>query len=134
MNESFEAIRKELKKYNAEENEVPPKILVAGKDDLLHIDYKRKQNSQFIITVKEFSSSQKYLIENMLESISSGSDCPLLVFFFDNKKSIETVIEDFRDYYNMHIGADIFHTISSIKDEAVHFCLIIMIVENSYYK
>jgi hypothetical protein len=30
MNATFETIRRELKKYNAEDNEAPPKLVVGG--------------------------------------------------------------------------------------------------------
>ena len=53
MNATFETIRGELKKYNAEDNEAPPKLLVAGKNAFLDIEHKRKRDSQFVIGVKD---------------------------------------------------------------------------------
>ena len=42
MNATFETVRKELKKYNAEDNDAPVKLLVAGKNDFLDKKYKKK--------------------------------------------------------------------------------------------
>jgi len=73
MNATFETIRQELKKYNAEDNEAPAKLVVAGKNVFLEIDHKRKRNSQFIIGVKEFVESEKFLVEKMLDDLEIKS-------------------------------------------------------------
>ena len=134
MNATFETIRKELKKYNAEENEVPPKLVLAGKDDLLDIGHKRKQNSQFIISIKEYSASEKYVIEKIMDEIQLRTGQPPLAFFYDKKEAIKTVVEDFQDYYNMDLGHQLLQTVDAAKKDGSQFCLIIVVFETPYYK
>ena len=81
MNATFETVRKELKKYNAEENESPPKLVLSGKGDFLDIQSKRKTNSQFIIGVKEFHRSEDFLMEEMLDDLELKTGRKPIAFF-----------------------------------------------------
>jgi len=134
MNATFETIRRELKKYNAEENEAPPKLVVAGKNSFLEIEHKRKRDSQFIIGVKEFLASEKFLIERMIDDLELRSGKRPLAFLYDEREAIETVIKDFEDYYNTPLGNDLFQKIESSTGEAdIQFYLIIVVLEIYYY-
>lgn len=135
MNASFETIRRELKKHNAEDNEAPPKLVVAGKNSFLDIEHKRKKDSQFIIGVKEFPASEKLLIERMLDDTEIRSGKRPLAFLYNERASIETVIKDFEDYYNTPLGNDLFQKIGSSTSEGeVLFYLIIVVLEMYYYE
>jgi len=135
MNATFETVRKELKKYNAEDNEAPTKLLVADRNDFLNIEHKRKRNSQFIIGVKEFFESEKFLIERLLDELETKSGRRPLAFPYDEREAIETVIKDFEDYYNMPLGNDVFQRIGSSTGQGEpQFYLIIFVLEIYYYK
>ena len=134
MNATFETIRQELKKYNAEDNNAPPKLVVAGKDSFLDIEHKRRRDSQFIIGVKEFPGSEKFLIERMIDDLAMRSAKKPLAFLYDEREAIETVIKDFEDYYNTPLGNDLFQKIESSTGEGdVQFYLIIVVLEIYYY-
>src|SRR4249920_2865394 len=100
MNATFETIRQELKKYNAEDNNAPPKLVVAGKESFLDIEHKRRRDSQFIIGVKEFPGPERFLIERMIDDLEMRSGKKPLAFLYDEREAIENVIKDFEDYYN----------------------------------
>ena len=135
MNATFETIRRELKKYNAEDNEAPPKLVVAGKNFFLDIEHKRKRNSQFIIGVKEFFASEKNLIERMIDDLEMRSGKRPLAFLYDEREVIETVIQDFEDYYNTTLSNDLFQKIEpSTGVGEVQFYLIIVVLEIYYYE
>jgi hypothetical protein len=135
MNASFETVRKELKNHNAEDNEAPPKLVVAGKNDFLDTKDKRRRNSQFIIGVKEFPESEKFLIEKMLDDLEMRSGQKPLAFLYDEREAVENVIKDFEDYYNMPLHKDLFQRIgSSTAQEKLQFYLIIVILELYYYE
>jgi len=135
MNATFETIRRELKKYNAEDNEGPPKLVVAGKNVFLDIEHKRKRDSQFIIGVKEFFASEKIFIERMIDDLEMRSGKRPLTFLYDEREVIETVIKDFEDYYNTTLSHDLFQKIeSSIGEGEVQFYLIIVVLEIYYYE
>ena len=135
MNATFETIRRELKKHNAEDNEAPPKLVVAGKNAFLDIEHKRKRDSQFIIGVKEFFASEKIFIERMIEDLEMRSGKRPLAFLYDEREMIETVIKDFEDYYNTTFSHDLFEKIeSSTKEGEVQFYLIIVVLEIYYYE
>jgi hypothetical protein len=135
MNATFETIRRELKKYYAEENEAPPKLVVAGKNSFLEIEHKRKRDSQFIIGVKEFLASEKFLIEKMIDDLAMRSGKRPLAFLYDEREAIETVIKDFEDYYGTLLSNDLFQKIeSSTREGDVQFYLIIVVLEIYYYK
>ena len=135
MNATFETVRKELKKYYAEDNDAPVKLLVAGKNDFLDKKYKKKRNSQFIIGVKEFSESETPLIESLLDELAITSGQKPLAFLYDEKEAIETVIKDFEDYYNMPLGKNVFQKIGSSTIEGeLRYCLIIIVLEIYYYE
>lgn len=134
MNPTFETIRQELKKYNAEDNEAPSKLVVAGKNSFLDIEHKRKRGSQFIIGVKEFFEPEKVLIERMIDDLETRSGKRPLAFLYNERDAIETVIKDFEDYYNTPLGNDLFQKIGSSAGEGdVQFYLIIVVLEIYYY-
>ena len=135
MNATFETIRRELKKYNAEDNEAPPKLVVAGKNAFLDVEYKRKRDSQFIIGVKEFFSAEKFFIERMIDDLEMSSGKRPLAFLYDEREAIETVIKDFEDYYNTTLSHDLFQKIEpSMGEGEVQFYLIIVVLEIYYYE
>jgi len=135
MNATFETIRRELKKYNAEDNEAPPKLVVAGKNAFLDIEHKRKRDSQFIIGVKEFFASEKSFIERMIDDLEMRSGKRPLTFPYDDRVVIETVIKDFEDYYNTTLSHDLFQKIEpSMGEGEVQFYLIIVVLEIYYYE
>ena len=135
MNATFETIRRELKKYNAEDNEAPPKLIVAGKNAFLDTEHKRKRDSQFIIGVKEFFAPEKFLIEKMIDDLETRSGKRPLVFLYNERDAIETVIKDFEDYYNTPLSNDLFQKIESSTGEGdVQFYLIIVVLEIYYYE
>ena len=118
MNATFETIRQELKKYNAEDNEAPPKLVVAGKNAFLDIEHKRKRDSQFIIGVEEFFESEKFIIEGMIDDLEMRSGKRPLAFLYDEREVIETVIKDFEDYYNTTLSHDLFQKIEPSREKA----------------
>jgi len=135
MNATFETIRRELKKHNAEDNEAPPKLVVAGKNAFLDIEHKRKRDSQFIIGVKEFFPAEKFFIERMIEDLEMSSGKRPLAFLYDEREAIETVIKDFEDYYNTTLSHDLFQKIEPSTGEGeVRFYLIIVVMEIYYYE
>ena len=135
MNATFETIRRELKKYNAEDNEAPPKLVVAGKNFFLDIEHKRKRDSQFIIGVKEFFASEKILIERTIDDLEMRSGKRPMAFLYDEREVIETVIKDFEDYYNTTLSHDLFQKIEpSMGEGKVQFYLIIVVLEIYYYE
>src|SRR6188508_1709444 len=135
MNATFETIRRELKKYNAEDNEAPAKLVVAGKNSFLDIEHKRKKDSQFIIGVKEFPGPEKFFVERMIDDLETRSGKRPLAFLYDQREAIETVIKDFEDYYNTPFSNDLYQKIgSSAADSAVQFYLIIVVLEIYYYE
>ena len=135
MNATFETIRRELKKYNAEDNEAPPKLVVAGKNFFLDIEHKRKRDSQFIIGVKEFFAFEKIFIERMIDDLEMRTGKRPLTFLYDEREVIETVIKDFEDYYNTTLSHGLFEKMeSSTKKGEVQFYLIIVVLEIYYYE
>lgn len=135
MNDTFETIRKELKKYNAEDNDAPPKILVADQNDFLNIEHKRKRNSQFIIAVKEFFEYEKHLVARMLDDLEMRTGQRPLVFQYDDKEAAETAIADFEDYYNRPLGNSVFQKIGSAAGQGkMQYYLIIVVLESFYYE
>ena len=135
MNATFETIRRELKKYNAEDNEAPPKLVVAGKNFFLDIEHKRKRDSQFIIGVKEFFPAEKFFIERMIDDLEMSSGKRPLAFLYDEREVIETVIKDFEDYYNTTLSHDLLQKIEPSTGEGeIQFYLIIVVMEIYYYE
>ena len=135
MNATFETIRRELKKYNAEDNQAPPKLVVAGKNAFLDIEQKRKRDSQFIIGVKEFFTSEKSFVERMIDDLEMRSGKRPLAFLYDEREVIETVIKDFEDYYNTTLSDDLFQKIEpSMGEGEIQFYLIIVVLEIYYYE
>ena len=134
LNASFETVRRKLKKYNADDNVEPPKLIIADKNDFLALENKRKRNSQFVIAVKEFTEPEKNLVERLLDDLEIKTGRRPLAFFYDNKEIIHTVINDFKDYYNTSLGKDLFQKIGSASGQTeLRFCLIIVVLEIYYY-
>ena len=135
MNENFETIRKDLKKYNAEENSVPPKLVVTGKTDFLDIEHKRAGNSQFIIGMREYAAAEEELIQKMLNDIELRSGRKPLVFYYDDWDILDGVIDDFKDYYNAPLKSDVFEKAGpGAAAGQRYFVLAIVIAELYYYK
>ena len=135
MNATFETIRRELKKYNAEDNEAPPKLVVANKNAFLDIEHKRKRNSQFIMGVKEFFAAERFLVERMIDDLERSSGQRPLAFLYDEREAIETVIKDFEDYYNTTLSRDLFQKIEpTVEEGGIQFYLIIVVMEIYYYE
>ena len=135
MNATFETIRQELKKYNAEDNEAPPKLVVAGQNSFLDIEHKRKRDSQFIIGVKEFFESEKFFIEKMIDDLATTTGKRPLAFLYNEREEIESVIKDFEDYYNTTLSKDLFQKIElSMEEGNILFYLIIVVQEIHYYE
>ena len=135
MNASFETIRKDLKLYNAEENEAPPKILLAGEQDFLNLSHERKRNTQFIICIKQFYEPERPAVAKLIDDLTTRTGKHPLSFFYDDENAIKTVIEDFKDYYNMQISDSVFQKISpSVQNDKCQFCMIIYILESWYYR
>lgn len=135
MNDSFETIRKELKKYNAEDNEAPVKLLVAGKTHFLELKHKSRRNSQFIIGVKEVFESEDFLVDRLLHDLELQSGRTPLAFNYNEREVIETVINDFEDYYNMPLDKDLFQKIGSPAGQGkLQYHLIIVVLETYYFK
>jgi predicted DNA-binding protein len=135
MNATFETIRKELKKYNAEDNDAPPKLIVADKNDFLNIEHKRKKTSQFIIAVKEFVEPEKHLVARLLDDLEMKTGRRPLAFFYNSKEAVETSISDFEDYYNRPLGKDVFQKVGSSAGQGeLQYYLIIVVLETYYYE
>lgn len=135
MNATFETVRKQLKNYNAEDNEAPIKLLVAGINDFFEVKHTRRRNSQFIIGVKEFFESEKFLIERLLHDLELKSGRAPLAFHYNQREAIETVINDFEDYYNLPLDKNVFQKIGSPMGLGlVQYYLIIVILETDYYQ
>ncbi len=133
MNATFETVRRELKKYNAEDNDAPIKLLVADRNDFLNIPHKRK-NSQFILGVKEFHEAERFLVDRLLDDLEMRSGRRPLAFLYNEREVIETVIKDFEDYYNMPLGTSVFQRIGTGADGELQFYLIIVVLEIYYYQ
>jgi hypothetical protein len=135
INATFEDIRKELKPFNADENEAPPKLLVAGEKDILEFLYQRKRNSQFLICIKQFNESEHYLVGKLLDELTIRTGKKPLAFYYNDENALITVIEDFKDYYNMELGDNLIQKISSsVQDDKSQFCMIIFVLESWYYR
>ena len=135
MNDSFETIRNLLKQYHVEDNDTPPKLIIAGNKHFLDIEHKRKPYSQFVIGVREFIESEKSQIERLLDDITMRSKQRTLSFLYTEKGVLKTVIKDFEDYYNITFDEDLFKRSKSFTTPGeVRFYLIIVILENYYYE
>ena len=135
MNPNFETIRKDLKRFNAEENEAPPKLLLAGADDFFSLGHERKTNTQFIMCIKRFYEPQRPLVAKLIDDLTTRAGKKALVFYYDDENAIKTVLEDFKDYYNTGISDNIFQNIGpSIQNDKCQFCMIIYILESYYYR
>jgi|GEM_PF-1640146 hypothetical protein len=134
LNASFETVRKKLKKYNVDENDEPPKLIIANKNDFLDLEHKRKKISQFVMGVKEFIESEKFIIERLLDDLETKTGRRPLAFYYDDKETIHTLINDFKDYYNTNLDKDLFQNVGSASGQPdSRFCLIIVVLESYYY-
>ena len=135
INATFEAIRNELKPFNTEENEAPPKLLVAGEKDFLSLPYGRKRNSQFLISIKQFYEDERHLISKLLNELVIRTGKNPLAFYYDDENCLARVIEDFKDFYNMEIADNLIQRVgSSLQNDKSQFCLIIFVLESYYYR
>lgn len=133
MSYSFEQIRETLKKYNFEENAAPPKLVVAGKN-FLDIDHKKRPLSQFIIGVKEFYASEQVFFDRFLDQLETETGQRPFSFSYEDRKTLETVIADFEDYFDVKFGSNLFQRLgASTGSGELQYCLVIVIVESHYY-
>ena len=135
INATFETIRNELKPFNAEENEAPPKLLVAGQEDFLSFPYGRKRNSQFVISIKQFYEDERYLVNKLLDELVIRTGKNPLAFYYDDENCLSRVIEDFKDFYNMEIADNLIQRVgSTLQNDKSQFCLVIFVLESYYYR
>ena len=135
INSTFETIRNELKPFNAEENEAPPKLLVAGEEDFLSFPYGRKRNSQFVISIKQFYEDERYLVNKLLDELVIRTGKNPLAFYYDDENCLSRVIEDFKDFYNMEIADNLIQRVgSTLQNDKSQFCLVIFVLESYYYR
>jgi hypothetical protein len=133
MSYSFEEIRAALKKYNFEENVVPPKLVIAGKN-FLDIDHKKRPVSQFIIGVKEFDIAEQFLFDQFLDAIEAQTGRRPLSFHYDDRQTLEIVIRDFEDYFDVKLGNNLFQKLGSpTKGEDTRYYLVIVVTETYCY-
>ena len=133
MSYSFEEIRAALKKYNFEENVVPPKLVIAGKN-FLDIDHKKRPVSQFIIGVKEFDIAEQFLFDQFLDAIQARTGRRPLSFHYDDRQTLEIVIRDFEDYFDVTLGNNLFQKLgSATKGEDTRYYLVIVVTETYCY-
>ena len=135
INSTFETIRNELKPFNAEENEAPPKLLVAGQEDFLSFPYGKKRNSQFVISIKQFYEDERYLVNKLLDELVIRTGKNPLAFYYDDENCLSRVIEDFKDFYNMEIADNLIQRVgSTLQNDKSQFCLVIFVLESYYYR
>ena len=135
INATFETIRNELKPFNAEENEAPPKLLVAGQEDFLSFPYGKKRNSQFVISIKQFYEDERYLVNKLLDELVIRTGKNPLAFYYDDENCLSRVIEDFKDFYNMEIADNLIQRVgSTLQNDKSQFCLVIFVLESYYYR
>lgn len=133
MSYSFEQIRAALKQFNFEENIRPPKIVVAGKD-FLDIAHKKRSISQFIIGVKEYPASDQPAFDRFLHDLATETAQTPLSFPFEDKESLETVISDFEDYFDIKLGNKVFQRPGNTTGSGeLRYCLVIVVCENDCY-
>ena len=133
MSYSFERIRAVLKGNSFEENIAPPKLVLAGKN-FLDIDHKKRPASQFIIGVKEYYPSEQALFDRFLDQLEVESGRRPLSFPYEDKKTLDTVIADFEDYFDVKLGNNLIHPIGAATGSGeLRYSLVIVIVESFYY-
>lgn len=133
MSHSFEKIRAVLKGNSFEENIAPPKLVVAGKN-FLDIDHKKRPASQFIIGVKEYYASEQALFDRFLDQLEVEAGRKPLSFPYEDKQSLDVVIRDFEDYFDVKLGNNLIHRLGAATGIGeLQYSLVIVVVENFYY-
>ena len=133
MNETFETVLGNLKKYNTDSNPEPPKIVIAGRN-FLEIDHKIKKFSQFILGIKEYLKSEKFAFDKFIADVEAEAGRRPFFFTYDDKEVLEQVIRDFEDYFDIKLGLDLFQKIgSSGKGSELQYSVVIHVIENNYY-
>ena len=133
MSYSFEQIRETLKKYNFEENPAPPKLVVAGKD-FLEIAHKKRPLSQLIIGVKEYFASEQFFFDRFLDELETETGRKPLAFNYDDKKTLDTVLADFEDYFDVKIGTNLIQRLGAATGSGeLQYSLVIVVIESFYY-
>lgn len=133
MSYSFEKIREALKKYNFEENAAPPKLVVAGKN-FLDIEHKRRPINQFIIGVKEYYASEQIFFDRFLDELAAETGRRQLSFPYEDRQTLEIVIRDFEDYFDIKLGSNLVQRLGSTTGSGdLRYGFVIVIIENYYY-
>ena len=133
MSYSFEQIRGFLKKYNFDEIATPPKLVVAGKN-FLDIAHKKRPASQFIIGVKEYYASEQLFFDRFLNQLETETGRKPLSFTYEDKKSLEAVIADFEDYFDVKLESNLFQRLGAATGSGeLRYSLVIVVVESFYY-
>lgn len=133
MSYTFEQIRETLKKYSFEENAAPPKLVVAGKNfmDVLH---KKRPLSQFIIGVREYFTSEQFFFDRFLDELEIETGRRPLSFPYEDKNTLDRVIADFEDYFDVKIGSDLVQRLGAATGSGeLRYSLVIVVLEGFYY-
>ena len=71
----------------------------------------------------------------MLDDLELKTRRKPIAFLYDDNDTINTVINDFKDYYNISLGKDLFQKVGSnpAKDDCLYY-LIIVVFESDYYR
>ena len=134
MNETFETVLGNLKKYNPDSNPEPPKIIIAGKN-FLEIGHKIKKFSQFILGVKEYCSSEKFAFDRFIADVELETSRIPFFSTYDDKEVLEQVIRDFEDYFDIKLGPELFQRIGPPgKPGELKYSIVIHVIENTYYR
>jgi len=134
MNESFEAVRRAIKKYHVEDNPAPPKLIVADKN-FLDLESKKKPFSQFIIGVREYHEDESSVMEKLLNDLEIKIGKRPITFSYNDREIVATVIKDFEDYYDLSLGNEIFQRVGTSKGSGkLQYWLVIIVLENHFYK
>ena len=133
MNQTFETVLGNLKKYNTDSNPEPPKIIIAGRN-FLEIDHKIKKFSQFILGIKEYPRSEKFAFDKFIADVEVQTGRRPFFFTYDDKEVLEQVIRDFEDYFDIKLGPDLFQRIGAPgKESELQYSVVIHVIENNYY-
>ncbi|HET9745878.1 MAG TPA: hypothetical protein VFP97_09205 [Chitinophagaceae bacterium] len=133
MSYSFEQIRELLKKYSFEENVAPPKLVVAGRN-FLDIGHKKRPISQFIIGVKEYFASEQLYFDQFLDQLESETGSKPLSFTYEDKKTLEIVLADFEDYFDVKLSNNLIQRLGAFTGSGeLQYRLVIVVIESDYY-
>ena len=133
MSYTFEKIRAVLKENSFEENIAPPKLVIAGKN-FLDIDHKKRPASQFIIGVKQYYASEQALFDRFLDQLEVEAGRRPLSFPYQDKKTLDRVIEDFEDYFDVKLSNNLIQPLGAATGSGqLQYSLVIVVVESFYY-